>query len=405
MTIPFFVFISTSSFHAQTTIWSEDFDGNGGAGSNWGLLNQNIGIQGMTANLWYISCLENGNASGICGSGCGADNSLHVGSSSVGDIGAAYDASSLCLPGCFLCDLIGFCSDVTTNKRTQSANISTAGQTNLTYNFNYIENGQGTIDDCIAEYSIDGGTTWIQLGNPAKTVICGSGQGLWTALSYVLPAAAEGIANLRVAFRWQNNADGLGTDPSFAVDDITITTPTPLPVELFSFYGKVEDDYTRIFWATASEINNDYFLLEKRSEKNEWDAIARVNGKGTSQEESWYQFEDLLAGNDEYYRLKQVDFDGKYSYSSIIHLSKSLNARFTFYPNPAKNVLIVESNSFQKTVKTITIQDVSGRIVHQSKLKEERINRIDISNLLPSFYTVIILEAGKIVHREKIVTN
>lgn len=194
------------------TVFSEDFDGNGGAGSRWNtaVLNTSIGAQGAYANLWYISDMESGLSPGSCGDFGWGDNSLHVGSSLLGDIGAAYFAG-------------GFFS-ATTNKRTSSLAINTTGVTGLTLNFNYIENGQATNDDALVQYSLNGGTTWNALSNPAKTnpVPCAP-QGLWTAYSIALPATCENITTLLIGFRWVNNNDGIGTDPSFAVDDITIT--------------------------------------------------------------------------------------------------------------------------------------------------------------------------------------
>ena len=206
------------------TVYSEDFDGNGGTGSTWGTLNQDVGAQGSAANRWYISDEEDGNAPGQCGTAGNNDQSLHVGSTTVGDLGAAYDASA---PNAFLCGLLppNGCP-VNTNKRSSSLNINTIGYTGMTLNFNYIENGEGADDDAVVEYSTNGGTSWTQLSNTAKTPLCGGGQGQWTAFSAPLPASCENIANLRIAFRWQNDADGVGTDPSFAVDDITIVAPS-----------------------------------------------------------------------------------------------------------------------------------------------------------------------------------
>ena len=57
-------FLISFSINAQITVWTEDFDGNGGSGSNWGTLNQNIGVQGITPNGWFISGQECGNAPG-----------------------------------------------------------------------------------------------------------------------------------------------------------------------------------------------------------------------------------------------------------------------------------------------------------------------------------------------------
>lgn len=213
-------FLISFTSQSQTVVWSEDFDNNGGSGSNWSTLNEDIGTQGAIANQWYISSAEAGNAAGVCGSAGGSDKSLHVSGniSWSGDLGAAYEI------GAGLCaGFPGFCP--ITDKRTYSNAINTVGVTGMTLNFNYIENGEGAVDDATVIYSINNGTSWLLLDNPAKTAICGSGQGRWTAYSFNLPATCEGITTLRIGFRWINN-DGAGADPSFAVDDIQITIPS-----------------------------------------------------------------------------------------------------------------------------------------------------------------------------------
>ena len=130
------------------------------------------------------------------------------------DNGAAYNAGGLC--GSFFC--------VLTDKRAESPTINLTGQTNITLNFNYIENGDGALDDASLWYF--DGATWTLLDPLAKPPLgaC-TPQGLWTAFSIPLPASANNNANVKIGFRWVNNDDGVGNDPSFAVDDITLTIP------------------------------------------------------------------------------------------------------------------------------------------------------------------------------------
>lgn len=173
----------------------------------------NIGGQGGSANTWYVSAAENGNGAGNCGSGCGTNRTLHVSSTSLGDLGAAYDAG-------------GWFWSTTTNKRVHRG-VSTSGFQNIRVDFEYIEYGQGNTDDALFCYSTDGGATWTEINTP-KTTCCGgpcngSRQGRWTAYSVTLPASADNNPNLRIGFRWQNNNDGVGTDPSFAVDNIVVS--------------------------------------------------------------------------------------------------------------------------------------------------------------------------------------
>ena len=176
------------------------------------------GHLGFAPNIWYVSCAENGHTPGVCGTGCVPASAtatlatLHVGSTTIGDIGAAFDAG-----GCF-----GGCTD--SDIRSESPTINTTGKTTITLAFNYIANGDPGNDYGYIEYSTNSGATWTTLTTPAVTLLCGV-QGKWTAFSMLLPASCDNIATLKIGFHWINNDDGIGTDPSFALDDMTLSVP------------------------------------------------------------------------------------------------------------------------------------------------------------------------------------
>jgi Secretion system C-terminal sorting domain/Reelin subrepeat B len=371
-------------------IWTEDFDGT----ANWGTLNQDIGSQGSTANIWYISNTEaNGNV-GTCGFSGGGDQSLHLGSTTLGDLGAAYDAG-------------GWGTGVT-NRRSQSQNINTTGISNMTLNFAYMERGEGSNDNCVLEYSINGGSTWIQLVDLAKTPLTCNPQGIWTPYSILLPASCENITNLRIGFRWYNNDDGAGSDPSFAVDDITITTP--LPIELLSFKGKIIDSYNELFWSTSSETNNDYFILEKSFNGYNFVEIAEINGAGNSNELIEYSLVDKYPIDGiNYYRLKQVDYDGCFSYSKIISLNntKEHNNQLKIEdvsPNPATTYINLSLNKSIDFYR-IEIYDLSGKLVMTKNRKENTSNiNINIANLSKGVYLLKLMSSDE-THTTKFIVR
>lgn len=217
------LFLYNGNVKAQL-FYTETFDGTACAATSgcdpslvsW--TTTNTGANGGAANKFYVSCQENGNAAGVCGSGCGTDQSLHVGNVSTssaafifcptGDCGAAYDDSG---PG------------EITNKRCESPTISCVGQSNITIAFNYIETGENADDDASLEYF--DGATWTTINAIAKSNNAGcAGQGRWTAFSATLPASADGNPSVRIGFLWKNDGDGVAADPSFAVDDITLTS-------------------------------------------------------------------------------------------------------------------------------------------------------------------------------------
>jgi len=213
------------SVFSQVPFWTEDF----GAGCNQGQLATsygspngswtvlNTGTNASFANVWYVSAAENGNLPGECGTGCGSDRSLHVGSVSIlgldADPGAAYYEGLAGLCGIFPCGQ--------TDKRIQSPSIDCSGKSNITLDFHYIEGGN-TQDNATLWYF--NGTTWSQIANMSKTFSgpCNP-QGLWTNFNIMLPASADNNSLVRIGFRWTNNEDGQAIDPSVAIDDITLS--------------------------------------------------------------------------------------------------------------------------------------------------------------------------------------
>lgn len=219
-----------SSGTTTATFWTEDF----GTGCNQGALASaytgtngawtvtNTGTNDPDANQWYVSATESGMGAGNCGDGClgtGTNNrTLHIANVSTspaafifcpsGDCGAAYDTG------------IGF-NNVRADKRAESPTINCTGQSNISLTFNYIEGGETTLDDATLWYF--DGSTWTQIDNMPKTTTCGSGQGQWAARTLTLPASANNNANVKLGFRWVNNDNGAGSDPSFAVDDIVLS--------------------------------------------------------------------------------------------------------------------------------------------------------------------------------------
>lgn len=222
---------SFTQLNAQV-FWTEDFGtgcsqgntANTYAGPNGAWSVNNVGANDPEANEFYVSATEAGMGAGNCGDGCISNGTLnnrtlHIGSNdgfTTPDPGAAYNAGGIC--GLLFC--------VATDKRAESSAIDCSGQTGITLDFNYMENGDGTNDDATLWYF--DGATWSQLDPLAKTPVTCSPQGTWTAFSIGLPASADNNPNVKIGFRWVNNDDGVGTDPSFAVDDITLSTTTPV---------------------------------------------------------------------------------------------------------------------------------------------------------------------------------
>jgi len=110
-----------------------------------------------------------------------------------------------------------------------------------------------------------------------------------------------------------------------------------LPIELINFSALLQPGGVELNWATASELNNDFFTIERGTDIEKFEKVKIVNGQGTKGTQTNYSEidETPLAGTS-YYRLKQTDYDGNSSYSVIRKVEVAAGRpRFTVYPNPA----------------------------------------------------------------------
>ena len=105
-------------------------------------------------------------------------------------------------------------------------------------------------------------------------------------------------------------------------------TPPPiaLPIELLYFNVDKREGYNHLTWSTSSEHNNDYFNIEKTQDGAIYYNISTINGSGSSNNQSYYEYDDYDVNSDiNYYRLKQTDFDGVFKYHDIISVDNNSN--------------------------------------------------------------------------------
>jgi hypothetical protein len=131
----------------------------------------------------------------------------------------------------------------------------------------------------------------------------------------------------------------------------------PLPVTWVNLVAEKKNGQILVSWATASEINNDFFTVEKSSDGQYWEEIGTVSGSRNSSTEKWYELQDPKPKNGmNYYRVRQTDYDGKSSYSTIT--SVKVDGAGTSTKVQAQNGSITIS-SFEPV--SVIIFDVSGR--------------------------------------------
>jgi hypothetical protein len=167
-------------------------------------------------------------------------------------------------------------------------------------------------------------------------------------------------------------------------DASILKDPSALPVELVSFNAKAVEKQVDLNWETATEVNSDYFELQRSDNGRQWAQIGHVYSAGDSKVTNLYSFIDFSPQVGlNYYRLKMVDKDKTFAYSSMksVHVEGKTTSLF---PNPVLNTLNINSEIPESE---ITIHDVSGNEVFYHK-NEKGIKAVDISQLTPGNYLV-----------------
>ena len=155
-------------------------------------------------------------------------------------------------------------------------------------------------------------------------------------------------------------------------------TASPLPVELTTFTAKTLTDKVQLNWATATEVNNDYFEVQRSGNGQDFEHLKTVNGVGNSNTTNHYETfdKDPLKGLS-YYRLKQVDFDGSFTYSDIV--TAEFNGQgISIYPNPGSDLFFLEGSDMEQ-IRNIALLDIAGRTIEHALPINSKGNRTAIN--------------------------
>lgn len=161
----------------------------------------------------------------------------------------------------------------------------------------------------------------------------------------------------------------------------------PLPVELLYFNAEVnEQKKVDVSWATASELKNDHFVVQRSKDALNWETLTEQAGAGNSNILKYYETrDDSPYDGISYYRLKQVDINGMYTFSSIVGVRIDEDKRFSVYPNPVKDICVVEMKEYSD-INLLELYDASGTMVKSVSPPKNGTVYMDMSSLTAGIY-------------------
>lgn len=165
-----------------------------------------------------------------------------------------------------------------------------------------------------------------------------------------------------------------------------------LPVLLDQFSAKKEKETVLLQWQTFSELNNDYFILEHSKDAKNWKEISQIKGKGTTNETANYSYlhKTPQAGIN-YYRLKQVDYDGAFEYFDVVSVVIGQEQAINVYPNPVTDQAVFEFQTKQQKGTLLSIYSVNGQLMQQRRLEEDVLKaELNLSDLVEGVYFIQI---------------
>lgn len=183
------------------------------------------------------------------------------------------------------------------------------------------------------------------------------------------------------------------------------TCNTILPVELSEFKGACQAEHIDLEWSTASELNNDYFIVGQSEDGLSFENAVSLKGAGTTNGSSYYSSRlDARKGN--YFRLTQVDYDGRSTTAPVIYVPcKNLGAVIS--PNPFENSVSIDLNGVYGEGISVSVRDMNGRLVQHfefPKVLHDESLSLELDALLKGCYLLEIrdLENLELVNQSKL---
>ena len=195
---------------------------------------------------------------------------------------------------------------------------------------------------------------------------------------------------------------GWGALPGTFVSGVIVKIHSTVPVELTSFTASVVNESVQLSWITATETNNSGFEVQRQTGDQIWETLGFVSGRGTTSEPSRYNYIDNIICSGNYsYRLKQIDYDGRFEYSNIIEMVVNVVNEFVLdqnYPNPFNpgttiSFRLAVDSKVNLTIFNILGQEVVNLISTNMSVGQHQVN-FDASSLNSGLYLYKLEAAG-----------
>lgn len=259
----------------------------------------------------------------------------------------------------------------------QTVTVSGAGSTSYNQAYNY----NGTTNS-----------------KPAYDYVCNTYDIYWDGAQWILNDGGDVYTNSNDTPKPPDTGWLLGTGTGPAPTMSGDVTALPFPVEFLDFEGESTNEKTiQLSWVTASELNNSGFEIQRSTATNTWETLGRVEGVGTSTELQSYTFTDSnFPAQRIAYRLKQIDFDGLYSFSRQIEVDmREKLAELELFPNPVKgSTLTLNIPGEDEARLSGNLYDIYGRQVAKLPLHSGE-NQIVVDDFSPGMYVLEIYFQGQ----------
>ena len=269
---------------------------------------------------------------------------------------------------------------VLSSMETWSFTRSNASQiSRITLFYNAAQRSGGIVDSSDLAVAVFNGTTW----NPISGAATGS----------------NSIGSVTTSSRVSGSIQG-----------VTFSSPSginALPIELLSFNAFAGKNHVSIHWSTTSELNNDFFTVEKSTDGQTWSAVAKMEGAMQSNSVLDYQvIDNKPVSGMQYYRLRQTDVNGHSTVSETVavNFSEPVNPSVSLYPNPATDIVNIDFGTSPDLVTGVIVYNAAGQKVLEFNNFFSQISQIDISGIENGVY---FLEISTIsgVSKTRIIKN